>query len=195
MMFLNTWLIRRYHRQLKAIQSQRLLQPTTTQNIKKEIVLLNKLVKCYQKLIGSAKHPYALLFKLESLRKAAELDDPRSAFLLAEYYLNEGCTRQSIEEAGELGSSINIKKMKDSFEEAHAYLSKAVALNSIEAKRLRGLAYIRGFGVQADENQGFEWIIESINDEKAWDKVTDIFTKLELNTPEFFAKLNRHRAK
>lgn len=69
----------------------------------------------------------------------------------------------------------------------------AEQLKHVEAKRLHGLCYINGWGVEVDKKRGFELIVESIEQENSWDKVPQIFAAMGLNKPEFFSALTQHR--
>ena len=75
--------------------------------------------------------------------------------------------------------------MQQLYEEAHAYLSSAGALQHAEAKRLHGLCYINAWGVPEDKEHGFKLVVESIELEQSWDKVPQIFASIGLNSGLF----------
>ena len=45
------------------------------------------------------------------------------------------------------------------------------------------------------KNQGFNLVIESIEQEKSWDRIQKVFASIGMNKPEFFSELFNHRFK
>jgi TPR repeat protein len=109
--------------------------------------------------------------------------------------LDEAKLREQWEVDVLLASKSNARSMTQLYEEAHAYLLAAETREHIEAKRLRGLCYINGWGVPQDKKKGFELIVASIQQENSWDRVPQIFASMGLNKPEFFSELTQMRGK
>jgi len=185
--------IKRLLKKIKALQHTRLHNPAKPEDIKSELGYYNELIVIYRSLIGHKKYPHALFSMLECLRQASQLEDAMSSYELGQYLLNEAIFRKRLQGEGIFASNSNEKRAIELFDEAHAYLSLAEKLSSVKAKRLRGLCYINGWGVDPDKGKGFELIVASINDENSWEKVPEIFKELGLNKPEFFQALNQHR--
>jgi hypothetical protein len=80
-----------------------------------------------------------------------------------------------------------------SFREALGFVIAAQNHGHILAKRLHGLAYINGWGLEVDRDKGFQFVVDSIEDENAWDRATKIFEEIGLNRPEFFSTMMQMR--
>ncbi|KTD73330.1 hypothetical protein [Legionella tucsonensis] len=193
MAYLKRWQIRRIIKKIKAMQANRVNNQPGDEMLKKEIAYYFELASIYSKLKGNKKFPYAQLMYMECYRAAAMLDDAEANYQLGQMILEEAKFRQNLEKEGVFKSEPNLKKCNQLFEEAHAYLLAAIALNHIAAKRLRGLSFINGWGLEADKKTGFELIVASIEEEGAWDRVPQIFASMGLNKPEFFSQIMQRR--
>ncbi len=182
-------------KKLKALKHNRLLNPASDEAIAKEIGLYINLAKIYQSVKNRKKFPFAILMEEECLRAAASLDSTEAQYKLGNKLLEEGKFRDQLEQEELFANVSNERQKKQLYEEAHAYLLAADNLGHIEAKRLRGLSYINGWGVESDKKKGFDLIVESIDKENSWDKVPQIFASMGLNKPEFFSALAKHRGK
>lgn len=192
------WLITRFKlnrltKKIKSFQQSRIHNPANEDLLKKELQLYHKLATLYGSLITKKKYPFARLMVLECYRAAAKIDDPISQFQLGKQLLEEAKVRDDLEQKGVFSSPSNARQATQLYEEAHAYLLAAETLKHVQAKRLRGLCYINGWGVVADKKKGFDLIVDSIEQEGSWDKVPQIFAELHLNKPEFFSALTERR--
>ena len=187
--------INRLTKKLISYQKDRLYNQPTEENRRKEIAGYHELCKLYQKLVGYKKFPYAQSMVLACYRAASALDDVSAQFTLGKYLLEEAKFKSSLQQQALFSSPVNARQVQQIYAEAHAYLLAAEHLNHAQAKRLRGLCYINGWGVDVDKEIGFEMIVESIEQEKSWDKVPQIFAALGLNKPEFFTALMQRRQK
>lgn len=80
------------------------------------------------------------------------------------------------------------------FEESMVYLQAADEQGYPLARRLLGMSYIRGWGNSPPNlKKGYQLVLESIDLEQAWDKATQIFDTLKLNSPEFFSTLRAYK--
>jgi len=194
MTFFKRSIINRLLKKVKSFQKQRAAQTTPTPAVvKKEIAYYHQLAKLYGELIGKKKFPFAREQRLECYRAAATLEDAQAKYCLAKDLIDEAKFRDALQHEGVFASAINERLAKQLFDEAIAYLIAADPFNHILAKRLLGLCYIRGWGVEVDQDKGFEYIVASIELEKSWDKVPQIFSAMDLNKPEFFAAFMQHR--
>ena len=193
MCFLKRWKIKRLIKKIKAMQANRVNNQPGDEVLKKEISYYFELAELYKKLIKKKKFPFARLMYMECYRTAATLDDAEANYRLGQMTLEEAKYRDNLEKEGIFKSEPNLKKCKQLYEEAHAYLLVAMNLGHIEAKRLRGLCFINGWGLDADKKTGFELIVASIEQEGAWDRVPQIFASMGLNKPEFFSAIMQHR--
>ena len=163
------------------------------ESLKKEKAAYFQLAKIYQSVIGNKKFPLAREMLLECYRAAAGIEDATAQYLLGKYLLEEARFREDLQANGLFASPSNDRQSKMLYEEAHAYLIAAQTLRHIEAKRLYGLCYINGWGVEADKKKGFDLVVESIEQENSWDKVPQIFAAMGLNKPEFFSALTQRQ--
>lgn len=182
-------------KKLTTMQRNRIHNPASDELLRKEIEGYHELAGMYQKLEGHRKFPFAREAKLASYRAAAMVDDIKAQFILGKTLLDEAKIRQGWEEQALFASQSNVRTMTQLYEEALAFLEAAEKHQHIEAKRLRGLCYINGWGVAQDQKKGFEMIVDSIQQENSWDKVPQIFASLGLNKPEFFNQLTQMRGK
>ena len=54
---------------------------------------------------------------------------------------------------------------------------------------------INGWGLDKNENEGFQLVVNSIDQEKSWDNATKILEEAGLNKPEFFNSIMSAKAK
>lgn len=161
-------------------------------NIKNEIKVLKQLAKFYQKHRSDKKLPYATILADEYHRAAASLNDADAQYTLGQTKLEEGKFWQAWIE-GNYGSEVHSIYAAQAFKEAFELLKDADKSGYPLAKRLHGLAYINGWGVDVDQNKGFQMVVDSIEEANAWDKATEIFKELGLNKPEFFSTMMQMR--
>jgi len=182
-------------KKLSTMQRNRVHNPPSDELLKKEIDGYHRLASMYEKLEGKKKFPFARESKLACYRAAAMIDDASSSYTLGKMLLEEAKLREQWEIHILFASQSNVRFMTQLYEEAHAYLLAAETREHIEAKRLRGLCYINGWGVPQDKKKGFELIVASIQQENSWDRVPQIFASMGLNKPEFFSELTQMRGK
>jgi hypothetical protein len=186
--------INRLTKKLLTMQRYRMHNPPTEESLRKEIEGYHLLAEMYHKLEGHRNFPFAKESRLAAYRAAAMIDDVNAQFILGRLLLDEGRVREEWEQ-GLFASQSNIRMMGILFEEALGFLEAAEKSQHVEAKRLRGLCYIHGWGVAQDQQKGFQMIVDSIQQENSWDKVPQIFAGLGLNKPEFFSQLTQIRDK
>lgn len=193
MCYMKRWKIRRIVKKIRAMQANRVNNQPGDEVLKKEISYYFELADLYKSLIGKKKFPFARLMQMECYRSAAALDDAEANYQLGRFLLDAAKFRDNLEKEGVFKSEANLKKCTQLYVEAHAYLLVAMTLGHIAAKRLRGLCFINGWGLEADKKAGFELIVASIEQEGSWDRVPQIFASMGLNKPEFFAEIMHHR--
>jgi hypothetical protein len=185
--------INRLIKKLKSFQQARIHNQPSEQALKVEIDGYYKLAAIYIGLHGSKKFPFAREMVQECYRKASELEDANAAYILGKDLLEEAKFRDDLQKNGVFAGPINGHAVVRLFGEAHAYLQVAEKHQHVEAKRLEGLSYINGWGVEADKKHGFDLIVASIEQENSWDRVPQIFAALGLNKTEFFSELAQYR--
>lgn len=193
MFSINDWKIKRITKKIRAMQATRENNQPTSQIIQKEKDYYFELAAIYKKLLGHKKYPFAEVMRRECYRAAAELEDSKAHFQLAQILIAEGNYRQELDHESIFNSSENLKAMTVLYEEAQAHLLAAMQLGNVDAKRLRGLSIISGWGVESDKKTGFDLIVESIEEEGSWERVPQIFASMGLNKPEFFAAITQRR--
>ncbi len=132
--------------------------------------------------------PNAEQLMQESYRNAAILGSLQAQYQFGKLKLERGKFWQQWRE-GPHGDDIHQTYAQQCYQEAFTYLAEAEQGNYAEAVRLHGMAYIHGWGVEQDKDKGFKLIVKSIDLEQAWDRATQIFEQLGLNTPEFFSTI------
>ncbi|MBA2652375.1 MAG: hypothetical protein H0U73_08935 [Tatlockia sp.] len=180
-------------KKLLSMKSNRVHNQPSDEILAKEVALYHDLAGIYKTLIGHKNHPYASEMVRACLRSAADLEDSKAQYLLGSELLEEAKLRDHLQREDLFSSPANEHQMKLLYDEALVYLQNAERLKHVEAKRLHGLCYINGWGVQADKSKGFELVVDSIEQENSWDKVPEIFASIGLNKPEFFSALTKHR--
>lgn len=190
---LKRWKIKRIIKKVKSMQAHRVNNQPVDEVLKKEIACYFELAALYKSMKCSKKFPYASLMYEECLRAAADIDDAEANYQLGKMTLEEAKFRENLEKEGVFKSPTNQKKCTQLYEEAHAYLLAAMEIGHVEAKRLRGLCFINGWGVEVDKKAGFELVVASIEQEGSWDRVPQIFASIGLNKPEFFSAIMQRK--
>lgn len=160
----------------------------TDEDIKKEIAVYLELAKFYKKHLFDKNMSKAETFLIESYRAAASLGDVHARYILSEILFEKAKFWESLKESM-YSNKVHGKYAKDAYEEAFVYLKAAEEAGHALAKRLHGLAYVNGWGVEKDQERGFQLVVDSIDQEDAWDRATKIFEKIGLNKPEFFTSI------
>lgn len=187
------WKIKKIIKKLKAMQAARKHNQPSAEDLKKEIAVCLELASIYKSLLGNKKFPQAQIMIEESTRLAADLEDPEANYLLGKMLLEQAKFRDKLAKESVFDNDVNSVHTTALYKEAHAYIAAAVNLKHIEAKRLKGLAYINGWGLDTDSKTGFELVVESIEQEGAWDRVPQIFAAIGLNKPEFFSAIMQRK--
>ena len=194
MRFFKVFRINRLKKQLKVLQQTRLNNDVSREALQREISIYVQLAKIYESLKGSKKFLFAHDQALACYRMAASLEDVNSQFILGSALLDEAKLRDSLQTEGIFNSASNELFMNELYKEAHAFLYAAEEHQHINAKRLRGLCYINGWGVPVDKDKGFDLVVASIEQENSWDRVQKIFKQLGINNSQFFSELFKHRS-
>lgn len=192
MILFKKFTIKSINKKLKSMQQNRQHNQPSAELIQKEVGLYNSLIEIYKSL-NNKKHPFSQIMIRECLRAAASLENSDAQYRLAEQLLAEAKFRMNLEKEQLFANPTNEAQAERLFNEALAHLISAENLGHIQAKRLHGLCYINGWGVEADGKKGFDLVVASIEQEGSWDKVPQIFAEIGLNKPEFFSALVKHR--
>ncbi|MBA2648573.1 MAG: hypothetical protein H0U75_03055 [Legionella sp.] len=193
MLILKRWKINKTIKKLRAMQANRVHNQPSDEVIKKEIQIYFELAQLYNRLNNNKKYPYVKALVMECYRGAASLDDAQAHFEIGRICLDEAKFRQVLESEEVLNSQNNSVLCKQLFQQAHEHLLAADTLSHVAAKRLRGLCFINGWGVEVDKKMGFELVVASVDQEGSWDKIPQIFADLGINKPEFYTAILQHR--
>lgn len=185
--FFRKFKINRLKKKLQKLQADRIEQGKS--HLKEEINTYIELAKLYKK---NKPGEFTEIYVMECYRAAAHLGDANGQYFCAKWLMDRARFWENWEK-GLFGSKIHQKYADALFKESIQYLIEAEEQGHPLAKRLHGLAYIRGWGLLENGDEGFKLIIASIEQENSWDRATKIFEDLGLNTPEFFSKLVSHR--
>jgi len=157
----------------------------------KEIEVQKDLAHFYEKHAYDKDIPHADILAQECFRHSALLGDADGQYIFSERMMEKANFWNDFSK-GIYGAQIHAKYATLYYEEAHSFLSQAEAQGHPLAKRLHGLAYMKGWGLNANTEMGAKLIIESIKDEDAWDRATEIFEELGLHSPDIFTSLMAH---
>lgn len=156
--------------------------------INKELTLFREIATLYDKYQFNKRFPNAREYALEAYRAAASLNDTNAQYIVGKRLLEQGKFWDSLQQTVYM-CSVHQKYAAEAYKEAFVYLDSAEAAGHALAKRLKGLAYINGWGVEKNKDQGFSLVVDSIDQENSWDRATKIFDEIGLNKPEFFASI------
>lgn len=162
-------------------------------DVQGEIKAQYELAKFYDRHRFDKKVPHAEIYALECYRVAALLGDIKAQYTCGERLLEQGKFWDAWSHSPIYGAAIHKKYAANFYAEAFTYLQSAEAADYAFAKRLLGLAQIHGWGMPRDLDEGYKQVLDSIDLEKAWDRATEIFAELKLNSPEFFAALRSRK--
>ncbi|MGQ3892264.1 hypothetical protein [Legionella sp. CNM-4043-24] len=182
-------------KKLKSMKQTRQHNQPSDEILAKEVSLYMALASIYHSLRKNKKYPYADIAVKECWRAAASIDSAEANYNLGKSLLEEARFREGLENEALLASASNEKQAAMLYAEALAYLTRAETLGHVLARRLHGLCYINGWGLDVDKDKGFDLVVASIGQENSWDKVPQIFASIGLNKPEFFSALVKHREK
>lgn len=185
--------INRLQKKLRNMQLLRLQNQAGKEMLSRELVTYVKLAKIYENLIGKKKYPFAREQALACYRSAALLNDVNAQFILGQKLLEEAKLRDTLQQNELFYSESNAIFMNELYKEAHGFLLEAEKKQHINAKRIRGLCYINGWGVPINKDFGFDLVVASIEQENSWDRVQKIFKELGINQSSFFSELFQHR--
>jgi TPR repeat protein len=157
-------------------------------DIAAEIKLHYELAKFYEDHRYDSDLPQAEVFAFESYRLAAILGDVRAQYLCGKKLLEKGRFWEGMAQTM-YGCQAHSKYAYEYFKEGLSYLETAEQNGHMPAKRLRGLAFMQGWGLPKDYDLGFNLIVASIDEEKTWDSAKEILQGIGLDASEFFAKL------
>lgn len=188
MIFFKKFRLNRLRKKVGHMCQNRLTNDVSDSLLQKEIVLYKKIGIVYDAMYRSKKHPYVREMAIESYRLAADLGDVEGMRIVGERLLDFGKFWDSMSNTLYY-NEIHDTYKKQYFDEGFRYLNTANELDDIISKRLLGLSYINGWGVESDVDKGLGYIIESLDIENAWARSSSIFAELGLDKPEFFTKL------
>lgn len=172
-----------------AVQQGNKVNPQT------EVTAQYELAQFYAKHRFDKGLPHAEDYELECYRAVSLLGDAKASYLCGKQLLEKAKFWDAWSRGPLYGAEIHQKYAKAFYDEAFVYLRTAEERGYALAKRLLGLVHIHGWGVAKNMDAGYQYILDSIEQEKAWERATKIFDELKLNSPEFFAALRNYQAK
>jgi TPR repeat protein len=192
MNFLSKYKFNRLKKRVKILYDKR--ERGDNVDVRHEIKANKELGKFYQQHQFDKAMPHAAIHAAECYRAAANLGDAEAQYLFGQLKLEQGRFWDQFSQ-GIYALPIHQEYAKDAYEEALEQLQQAAEKGNYLALRLYGLVYINGWGVVQDKDKGFKMVVQSIDEAKAWDKATQIFEELGLNTPEFFSSIMAVKSK
>lgn len=162
-------------------------------DVKNEITAQLELAKFYEKHYFDKDLPKAEVYALECYRAAAILGDVKAQFICGQRLLDQAKFWDVWSRSPIYGLAIHKKYAAGLYEEAFSFLRSAETNEYPFAKRLLGMIHIHGWGMTPNLDLGYQLVLDSIDQEKAWDRATKIFDELKLNSPQFFAALQSRK--
>lgn len=156
--------------------------------LQKEVALYYKIARIYDKYKRHKKFPYGRECALEAYRAAAGLNDVNAQYTVGQRLLENGKFWDTFHNTA-YECNAHKKYATDAYTEAFVYLDAAEASGHALAKRLKGLAYINGWGKPKDSEHGYSLVVDSIDLENSWGRATKIFEELHLNKSDFFSSI------
>ncbi len=187
-LFFVRWKLKSLTKKVTAMASFRQHNPVSDSVIAHEIALLYSIAKIYDKYSFHKKLPHAREYALETYRAIAALKDVNAQYIVGMRLLENGKFWDSLQ-ITIYACKAHKKYAADAYAEAFVYLDAAESAGSPLAKRLKGLALINGWGVEKNNDAGFALVVDSIEQEGAWDRTTKILEETGLNKPEFFSSV------
>ncbi len=178
----------RLQKKVFALAKQRQTGDMNEAATQKEAALHLQIAKFYDKQRYNKTFPNAEILALESFRAAAGLHNPDARYAVGQRLLERGKFWDAMQKSI-YACNAHKKYAGDAYQEAFVYLQAAEEQGHALAKRLHGLAYINAWGVEKDQDKGFQMVVDSIEQEGAWDRATQIFQEIGLNKPEFFSAM------
>lgn len=188
MLFFKKRKLGRLLKKVELLSQNRLTNPVADSVLKKEINLYKRIAYIYDALVTYPQYPYAREQALECYRLVADLGDVESMRMVGQRLMDKGKFWQTY-----VGTFFEVEQhkiyQKQLFVEAYSFLNTATGHDDAVAKRLLGVLYVNGWGVEADIDKGLQYIIASLDEANDWPRSSVIFEELGLNKPEFFTKL------
>lgn len=180
--------LKRYYKKAKSMYEYRQNNQVSDAILKKEIDLYMGMAAIYDLLVGCKKFPHAKLQAIENIRAAAEIGDVNAQYEVGERLYHAGKFWYELQSSIYKARSQQ-KYMDTIFLEAYGYFEMAGTRGMAKANRMRGVMMINGWGCDRNTETGLKLIVDSIEQEGAWERSTQIFGELGLNKPEFFSAI------
>lgn len=186
--FYRRWQINSLRRKAERLVQGRHANNVSDSELRKEIQLYYKIAALYDRVRFNKRFPYAQERALEAYRAASALGDINGQFIVGKRLIEKGVFWDQLKKTI-FACKAHDKYARDCYEEAFVYLQSAMQSGHLSAKRLLGLAQIRGWGTPIDKQKGLQLIIDSIEQEGSWDKTEKIAAELGMDKAEFFSSI------
>lgn len=193
MNFLQRAQLRSLQKKAKQLYEKR-IAGNTTPDIAAEIATQLKLAKFYDKHRFDKELSNTEILAFECYRAAALLGDLEAQYICGKRLLDKGRFWEQFSQ-GMYGTHVHKKYAEEAYKEGLSYIEAAEEQGYPLAKRLHGLAYLKGWGVEQTPTLGYKLIIDSIEEEKAWERAKEIIQELGLDVTEFFSHLAAYQKK
>lgn len=188
------WRIKSLLKKANSLYEQRTKNNVDNNEIQLEISVHKKLIALYAKQTNIKKYPYAQTMIQEGYRVCSSLNDTDSQYQLSKILFEHALFWEKLQSSC-YHANIHKKYLDELYHEAFSFMEAAEEQNHPLAIRQHGLALIHGWGVEVNKKEGFKYIVDSIEQENAWENATKIFADLGLNKPEFFNYLSSAQSK
>lgn len=192
--FLRNRKIKKLTRKLNQYHKNRQSNAVHDSVLAKEISTYYQLARFYDKHQFDKDLPDSQNLALENYRMAANMGDSNAQCIVGKRLMDSGRFWVNLN-----NTIYHCEKHEDYadnyFKESVMYLNSSHEQGYFLATRLLGVAYVNGWGVDADVDGGGKLLVDSIEKEGAWDRASQIFAELGLNKPEFFSKFMSMKGK
>lgn len=192
MIFFKRRKLNRLLKKLQLLSDARLSGTVSDSAISREAKVLMKVGGIYDSLFKAKQFPMSKERALECYRLSANLGNAQAAQIVGERFLEQGKFWISLKDTIYYDPEVHDVYAERAFHEAYSYLNTADKLGDIIGKRLLGVLYVNGWGIEADLDKGIELVMESLNMANEWNRSAVILSELGLTNPEFFKKLTAH---
>lgn len=177
--------------QLKLARLTQIVDENRNQH-QKEIEIYHQLAKFYGGCIGLKAYPYAQEMQKLAYRKAARLGDDQAKLWLCKEVLRHAAAKESWLSAGIFSNDLHQKDYHAMYAQAQKMLSR-LADDHLEARLLLGVCRLNGCGEPANLPEAYQYLINIIDEENAWNHLDKLFSNIKIQRPYFFDELMRFR--
>lgn len=157
-----------------------------------EINIYLQLAHLYGKCIGLKAYPYAHEMQKLAYRKAARLGNDDAKLWLCREMLKHAAEKEAWLSEGIFENDLHQKDYHAMYAQAQKMLSR-LSETHLEARILLGVARLHGSGEPVNLSEAYAYLVDLVDQEDAWHDLTQLFSNVHIQRPNFFDELIRFR--